>query len=211
MGHPLVPSGIGRIEQGERRVDVDDLLAFAVALGVSPLQLLLPPESRPDSSVHLTPKVQATTRAAWAWALGATNVRSGEEVPWGLNQGHIPEDGFQDLSAGIHHVQGASDMVNRDLDEDWRVLQVHGMTLRRAIDRLEAAVSREKAALEERAKSGFPPGVAEFPDGREEIDQAFNAARLLLDEAEWLITEIERRMPAEEKPVTFRWNATKRG
>src|SRR6476661_6760490 len=38
----ISPVGVRRIEDGERRVTVDDLLAFAVALGVSPVTLLMP-------------------------------------------------------------------------------------------------------------------------------------------------------------------------
>jgi transcriptional regulator with XRE-family HTH domain len=41
LGRPILPSGITKIEQGARRVDVDDLNALAAALGVSPTRLLL--------------------------------------------------------------------------------------------------------------------------------------------------------------------------
>ena len=42
LGRPILPSGITKIEQGARRVDVDDLVALADALDASPLGLLLP-------------------------------------------------------------------------------------------------------------------------------------------------------------------------
>jgi len=42
LGRPLVPSAVAKIETGERRVDVDDLIALALALEVSPARLLLP-------------------------------------------------------------------------------------------------------------------------------------------------------------------------
>lgn len=42
LGRPIPVLGLSRIERGERRVDVDDLMALAVALGVSPTSLLLP-------------------------------------------------------------------------------------------------------------------------------------------------------------------------
>jgi hypothetical protein len=41
IGHPIVDSGIHKTELGDRRVDVDDLVAFAEALGVEPAVLLL--------------------------------------------------------------------------------------------------------------------------------------------------------------------------
>ena len=43
LGRPIPLVGIQRIESGERRVDVDDLMAFAVALNVSPATLLMHP------------------------------------------------------------------------------------------------------------------------------------------------------------------------
>lgn len=42
LGRPIPALGIHRIEIGERRVDVDDLMSFAVALGVTPVALLMP-------------------------------------------------------------------------------------------------------------------------------------------------------------------------
>jgi transcriptional regulator with XRE-family HTH domain len=42
IGRDIPELGLRRIESGDRRVDVDDLLALAVALGVSPISLLLP-------------------------------------------------------------------------------------------------------------------------------------------------------------------------
>jgi hypothetical protein len=43
LGRPTQPSAITKTEHGERRVDVDDLVAFAQALASSPSQLLLGP------------------------------------------------------------------------------------------------------------------------------------------------------------------------
>ena len=40
LGRPILPSGISKIEQGDRRVDVDDLVALADALGTVPSALL---------------------------------------------------------------------------------------------------------------------------------------------------------------------------
>jgi hypothetical protein len=41
-GRPIPVLGLRRIERGERRVDVDDLVALAVVFGVSPERLLRP-------------------------------------------------------------------------------------------------------------------------------------------------------------------------
>lgn len=68
LGRPIASSGITRIELGDRRVDVDDLLALAVALGVSPNQLLLP--VLPADAVAVVGTVAAMGADVWAWAAG---------------------------------------------------------------------------------------------------------------------------------------------
>ena len=66
MGREIPPLGLRRIESGGRRVDVDDLVALALALDVSPLALLLPAET---SSV--TPQGDRyVAETIWAWARG---------------------------------------------------------------------------------------------------------------------------------------------
>jgi transcriptional regulator with XRE-family HTH domain len=47
VGRPILPSGISKIEQGARRVDVDDLTALADALATIPNDLLYEPEHAP--------------------------------------------------------------------------------------------------------------------------------------------------------------------
>ncbi|MGW5386739.1 helix-turn-helix domain-containing protein [Nocardia sp. NPDC003963] len=54
LGRPIPVLGLSRIERGERRVDVDDLMALAVALGVSPTSLLLPDAADSGDSVTAT-------------------------------------------------------------------------------------------------------------------------------------------------------------
>lgn len=71
-GREISALGIRRAESGERRLDVDDLTALAVVLGVSPLTLLLPEDGRRGASSRLTGiddrKVAHNTQ--WLWGLG---------------------------------------------------------------------------------------------------------------------------------------------
>jgi transcriptional regulator with XRE-family HTH domain len=67
-GQPLRVSAISKAEQADRRVDVDDLVALAVALGTTPNRLLFPGEEHGD--VALTPHLSVEWAAAWRWACG---------------------------------------------------------------------------------------------------------------------------------------------
>ena len=48
LGRPILPAVLHRLSQGNRRVDADDLVALAAALGVAPADLLLPPGTVSD-------------------------------------------------------------------------------------------------------------------------------------------------------------------
>lgn len=67
-GREIPPLGIRRIEDGTRRVDVDDLTAFAVALGVSPTTLLAPDSEEADEQVNSTGLAKPITAIElWRW------------------------------------------------------------------------------------------------------------------------------------------------
>jgi len=63
-------SGITRMEQGERQVTVDDLVALAVVLGVNPSALLLPPVSGLQEVVEVTGFGRVPAFMAWDWVDG---------------------------------------------------------------------------------------------------------------------------------------------
>lgn len=77
IGRPVPALGIRRIESGERRVDVDDLMAFAVVFDVSPLALLLPADGEGGLSSRLTgvPGREVAHNTQWLWALGQEPLR----------------------------------------------------------------------------------------------------------------------------------------
>ncbi|WP_435285948.1 hypothetical protein [Streptomyces bacillaris] len=98
LGRPILPSGITKMEQGKRRVDVDDLLALAAALQVTPTRLLLGPPPTdgktenpahrevwehvdawvdeaghrhpPEQLLRLAPDLALEPWDAWVWAQG---------------------------------------------------------------------------------------------------------------------------------------------
>ncbi|WP_159800874.1 helix-turn-helix domain-containing protein [Arthrobacter zhaoguopingii] len=70
VGRPIPPLGLRRIEAGERRVDVDELMAFAGIFGVNASALLLPPD---DSEREYRPtgqKFAAPLSQIWDWSDG---------------------------------------------------------------------------------------------------------------------------------------------
>jgi hypothetical protein len=82
LGHPIADTGITKIEKGQRGVDVDDLVALAIALRTTPNRLLLPEVdgaltdgTLTEGTCELTPQFSAAPPLLWAWAAG--------EVPLG--------------------------------------------------------------------------------------------------------------------------------
>lgn len=69
-GRPIAPLGLRRIESGARRVDVDDLVALAVVLGVNANALLMPEVIGTGLRRAVTGAGEVSTDAAWHWARG---------------------------------------------------------------------------------------------------------------------------------------------
>ena len=69
-GRPITASSITKLELGQRKVDVDDLVAIAIALRVSPTALLLPPTAEPTATITVTTGGTHSADAAWDWLLG---------------------------------------------------------------------------------------------------------------------------------------------
>ncbi|HSS25897.1 MAG TPA: helix-turn-helix transcriptional regulator [Mycobacterium sp.] len=79
-GRAIPPLGLRNIEAGTRRVDVDDLMGLAVALGISPITLLVPDSDSKRRRVEGTATGKQFAEDLWAW-LRATDplVGSGED------------------------------------------------------------------------------------------------------------------------------------
>ena len=65
-GRAIPELGLRRIEGGDRRVDVDDLMALAAALEVSPITLLMPPTADADETAA-TAVGAVTALRLWQW------------------------------------------------------------------------------------------------------------------------------------------------
>lgn len=61
LGRPIATLGLSRIESGQRRVDADDLMAIASALGVAPNLLLQPAGSDRHAPAEVTGSPELST------------------------------------------------------------------------------------------------------------------------------------------------------
>lgn len=74
--------GIRRIESTERRVTIDDLMAFAVALGVSPVTLLMPESAAGDQKVTVSGvEAEISAQEAWDWLRGNYPLPGDDRLP----------------------------------------------------------------------------------------------------------------------------------
>ena len=68
LDQQIPPLGLRRIENGARRVDADDLFALAVALGVSPVTLLIPNADDGGEQVAATGIIEkCDAERLWNW------------------------------------------------------------------------------------------------------------------------------------------------
>jgi len=138
MGRPLSADALNKIENGAseeprqiRRVDVDDLVALSVALGVHPAALLLPPTARISGSsgapttVPVTGAGEVPARAAWEWAHGMRALPGGAGNPdanWLQFTDSALPDGWRGMPAATY-AQWDAEQARQDYE---RILGLTG-------------------------------------------------------------------------------------
>lgn len=70
VGNPIPPLGLRRIEAGERRVHVDDLIALAQVLSTTPSMLLMPRTESAEELVTITGRDETPASEVWEWMSG---------------------------------------------------------------------------------------------------------------------------------------------
>jgi hypothetical protein len=106
VGRDIAPLGLRRIETGERRVDVDDLLALAVALEVPPNVLLMPDVADGEATVAATGIGKQRAWGLWNWLVGV-RPREGQSdtaflaTPWPAFFEHEQEKAVQAAIKGL--------------------------------------------------------------------------------------------------------------
>lgn len=69
-GWPIPVAALSRLENGQRRIDVDDLMSLAIALEVSPLALLLPHNGEIEGFDVTGSLDPVAANVLWLWCLG---------------------------------------------------------------------------------------------------------------------------------------------
>lgn len=98
VGRPIPVLGLRRIEQGQRRVDVGDLLALSVALRVHPVDLLVPGDAADDEPYAVAPEKPSTVGAAREWIAGRGFLQPPADLPAMAEAiRHMPKERAQEL------------------------------------------------------------------------------------------------------------------
>jgi hypothetical protein len=122
-GREIPPLGLRRIESGERRVDVDDLAALAVALNVSPLALLLPMS---DGRVLPADEDAHPSEEIWRWGRGFS--------PLGI----LPGEGLSGSDAPIFaFVEASNPNPSTDLGVDIEELKSLSEAMSKFVKKVE--------------------------------------------------------------------------
>jgi transcriptional regulator with XRE-family HTH domain len=164
LGRPLLSTGVSKLEAGTRRVDVDDLVALSVALGVNPSRLLLP-VTDDDEDVELTPNRCAPGWSVWDWADGRAPLPTLPEDE-GLNTPDELAD-FRRLArptaARRHEAHDLHRALERVRQRVRRVLL--GLHLRKAGDPLDVEAFRRSLDLTRRAVRSLEEQLEEVEEG----------------------------------------------
>jgi transcriptional regulator with XRE-family HTH domain len=176
-GRPTLPTVVSKIERGERRIDVDDLVAFGRALGVPPILLLYPLGE--EEEVEVLAGQRASTWAAFRWFVGEARfpvdnlVGCGEVDPaTGLHEWYDdPEQGWEAAASPVALWRQHADQIR-----DW--FQAPSAVRRLGLDEADARteLARRLAAVEDAVKqtraamrmSGLKPPA--LPEELAELD-----------------------------------------
>ena len=117
LGRAIPPLGLRRIESGERRVDVDDLVAIAVVLGISPITLLMPDTPTADTPVVSTATPNGTdAEHLWSWLMAKDPIGGSDTTDTWLDfaQSALPEWRRREVETGLRKF-AELDQIERDI------------------------------------------------------------------------------------------------
>lgn len=156
LGHPMHQTAIAKIEAGDRKVTVDEMLLLAVALEIPPSLLVLPVER--DDDMAVTPTKNVYPWRAWEW------FRGGEPLPGQNTPAWHDNATPAQLYGDVRDAQRSAEKARLDV----RAAEYEGdeSTVREARRRLVAALRALQTALQEMEQIGLPTArlVGEYRD-----------------------------------------------
>lgn len=117
IGSPMHRTTIAKIEKAKRPVAVDELVALAAALDVSPTFLLLPLDGK--EPVQAAPKVVAEAETLGRWMAGLSALKESNKQTY---RAHVPEWVAEDRIA-LHQI-GAAEVQMQWLNHDERLQRI---------------------------------------------------------------------------------------
>lgn len=102
-GRVISPSALSKIENGDRRVDVDDLTVFAYALETTPATLLAPPDDGPLPAG--VPEDQYLPEEIDAWIRGRVKLTTADLVRYWTDEAHTSQGYIYSFKELLRHQQ----------------------------------------------------------------------------------------------------------
>jgi len=137
-GHPIAALALSRIERFQRRVDVDDLVALAAALGVSPLTLLLPPARNPEVNAATGTPDDVIAAELWAWARDSTSLDALQRLRYWTRIAHSRDKELSETEAVLASDQIAEfESFRKVMSDSRRALAIEAAEARERVMHLE--------------------------------------------------------------------------
>lgn len=116
-GRVISPSALSKIENGERRVDVDDLTVFAYALETTPAALLTPASEATQAPAGV-PESQFTSEEVQAWIQGRVKLTTEDLLRYWKEQAYDSAN-YKQVSEEIlaQYDQGQRGVTPREVHE----------------------------------------------------------------------------------------------
>lgn len=105
-GRVISPSALSKIENGDRRVDVDDLTVFAYALETTPAILLAPPDGGPVPAG--VPEDQYLPEEIHAWIQGRVKLTTADLARYWTDETHTSQGYIYRFKELIRHQQSTT-------------------------------------------------------------------------------------------------------
>jgi transcriptional regulator with XRE-family HTH domain len=147
FGYPMRQVTIARLETGERRVTIDDVLAIAAALGVSPMYLLSAEFT--NETMPVTPKITAGPSQMRFWLRGELPLPDTDELSFFEL---VPDaERLARHRRGIQHLR----QCFRDFQEAWLAGDLGAQKI--AVDDMRRELERQQADIEREEKRSRTP------------------------------------------------------